>query len=386
MTDPAPLPVVWHACDLLTGNRLGELAAKPQGPLTSTLMRAEALTVNIATADLPDPQTWPIRTQAPQTMLVAEVGDTIVWGGIIWRRQHTPTAVVLDLLTCESLFDRRYVPVDSSTGYLTYPNAEQTAIIADLMSRISDYGFQVSVPPGEPSVRVQLVIADSDNKKISDVLTQLAGYLNGAEWTVQLAWADSTKQQVVKTLVSTFRQGTTPPNLPAPTVALFDQTQLSAWNIIDADWSDGMGATSVTAYSNSGVSGSNAYSNDHVSADLLAAGVPLLQERFSPAGAVTYNDQTLDTEAGLNGHAAGRLAEIGHGTRSITCSLAAGVAPLPNRDFALGDYWLIQITDARWANTQHFPVRVVSWSQDATSGFLGPLTPVFWSDNGFQGG
>lgn len=387
MTDPgiAPLPITWHACDLLTGNRLGELALKPQGPLVATMMRPEALSFTLDVADIPGVDEWPIRTQAPQTLIVGDVAGSIIWGGIVWKRQHTPQTIVVSTLTAESIFDRRYMPVDPTTATATYPNTEQTAIVADIVSNISDYGFLVTTPASEPSVPVQLVVSDSDNKKVSDVLNELAGHLNGAEWTVTLNWADDSRTQVIKTVISSFRIGTSAPDQPAPTVALYDQTQLRDWTITDADWSDGAGATSVTAFSNSGVGGANAYSADHLSTKLLAGGVPLLQERFSPASAIgETDDPTLDTASGLNGHAAGRLAEIGQGTRTIdNCVFAAGAGPLPGRDFMLGDYFLIEITDTRrWRNTQHFPVRIVSWSVSVTDGYLGDLTPTFWVDDG----
>lgn len=386
MTAVPPLPITFSTCDLLTGRYLGDLAVKPQGPLIDTLMRAENVSFTIDVPDLPPIGEWEVLTEPATTLIIAEVSNAIVWGGIVWKREHGPHTVTLSTLTVGSIFDRRYIPCDYHTGMATYPRNEQTAIIADIVSKIGDYGFVVATPPTEPSILAQLVVMNTDNKRVSDILNQLAGYLNGCEWAVQLAWADETRQTVVKTLASSFRVGSSDPSDRAPNVTAFDDTHMRSWTFVDADWSSGAGATSVTAFSNSGVNGSNAYSHTVLADRLLAGGFPLLEERFSPAAVVGPNQSsTLDTISGLDGHAHGRFREVGNGTSSFSCVLEASVCPLPGRDWLLGDYANVTFTDPRrWAGPQGADQRIVSWQLTVTDGFVGDLTPIFWADTGQQ--
>lgn len=320
--------VRWLACDTVTGTVLAALPDLRAGsPLERRLCDASTcdfeLPIPLAGHGKP-PSNWVSATddRGWRRMLVAVLGDQPVWAGLITRRRRgTKATAKLSTVTPEGYLDVRYV------GDHTWTQQDEVAVIlAGLVGDANDaegIGLATDLPAtGTPRDRRYF---DQDDKTVLAAAQELAGVVNGPEWTIDLAW-NANQTAVVKTVRAAKRIGfasTTP-------VAVFStEGDSSATYDLDEQYTPGKGANHIVAVS-SGQGEVRPQSAPARDEQLLAAGVPRVEHRWSPSSSITQL-------ATLNDHAARALALMGRGGQVITISARADADPRLGRDWHIGD-------------------------------------------------
>lgn len=330
----------WVSCSAQTGRIIADLPTLvPEWPLRRTLCKYET-----ATADLyldGAPINWEAAVLEGAAVLASYDDDDpaqlIQWAGIVTEqdRDTTDDKVTLSLVTAEGYFDRRFV------GDVSYAATGQNAIVENLVELYATDG----ATPGLP-ITVRYVTAgdgvardrtyyDTDNSTLYTRLTQLAGVINGCEWTIEWEWvASSTGQLLAPVLLVGDRIGSSPPAGQSPAVS-FEMPG----NVISAQqtrsYADGNGANIVMGYS----SGQGTeYSTDAgvgipSSGSIAAAdfeGRPAYEYRWQPSTSIT-------DPATLTEYAQQAVAMLAPGMRALTLTAELTDITRHGNQWSIGD-------------------------------------------------
>jgi hypothetical protein len=326
--------ITWLGCDLVTGQIIDEL---PDLRLSGSIARVLGTYQNASfTLPIPLPgltvatRDWVGATEQGRSLIVAVVNDVPVWGGIALRRNGgTDGELSLNTVTVEGYLNRRYV------GDHIWVNADQASVIAaGLIADAQVEGIDLTVDAPASGVLRDRSYFNKDNKTVFAVLDELSGVVDGPEWTIDLAWSDSTQTAVDKIARVRSRIGITS---PSPS-AVFETTAASVFDTdgksgaeytFDEDYSEGKGANHVVAYS-SGEGDAQPFSDPARDEALLAAGFPRYEHRFQPSSSIS-------DVATLNSHAQARLSAMRMGARTWAIEASASAYPLLGVDWNLGD-------------------------------------------------
>jgi hypothetical protein len=355
--------IAWLACDLRTGRIAEELPAlqatgaisRRIGSVTNT-----GLSLNLAGA----PPEWEAATDPARTLLVAVDRATAVplWSGIpLPRVGGSANTVTFTAASSECYLDRRYAAY-SGTG------VDRSTVMAGVAAPLLTDGPPFVIDDEATGSLMDYTVADEDDKAILSVLQELDGQDGAPEWTVDTVWTD-TAQTSVELILRIRPAIGIQPEVPA---TVFDMPGCVADYTLTESYERGRGATRVIARGDS-QGGGRASSDVYTADDLIAAGWPLWEHRYSPGAGVTDTAQ-------LNAHAAQSLALMGTGSRAWTLQAVASAAPRLGTDWALGDS--ITLAVAAGCSPRHpsgVLVTARAWGWDLDAG-ADKLTPILLED------
>lgn len=293
-----------------------------------------------ATAELPvptAPEGW-LRATLPGASCIVLLAQTVngfgvqlgqpnpLWGAMITKRIRTVgDTVQLSMSTIEAYFDRRYV------GDVTFANVDQNLIMQALVnSYVLDGaagkpGIPITVAITGTSPTLSISYADSSDKTVYSVLTELMGRQAGPEFTVGWQHLANPERYVPVLYVSSRIGNPVPANLPSP-AATFEVPGPLTIGEFTEDFSANAGATDVLAVSTASA-GSRPQSSHHTSGDAIR---PTFEYRFTPSTSIV-DPATLDS------HAASALAQLLNGATALALEADGEDAPKLGTDWGIGD-------------------------------------------------
>jgi Carbohydrate binding domain len=370
--------IAWLACDLVSGQIIEELAdLRPTGPLRRLLGEDQSmqltLPIPLAGTHGAPPAGWEAATSPGRTMVVAVLAGQPVWAGIVLvRAGGSGPLLTLGTVTPEGYLGRRHV------GNHTWLGKDEASVIAAGLLKDAapeGIGLVIDAPPtGKKRDRHYFA---TDNKTIKSALQELAGVIDGVEWTVDLEWADPSQTAVRKVARVRKRIGVVAPD-GGPVVvygasgaaAVFDTPGAAdARYDFTEDYSEGHGSNHVTAWS-SGEGADMPVSSPARDEALLDSGFPRYEDRFQPSTSI-INKATLDK------HAQERLALVGRGITALTITARADAYPLLGADWRLGDEIGYELVGHRHPAGLVGQARAVGWELEPQLGTVSPilLTP-----------
>jgi hypothetical protein len=366
------MTVNWWAFDFKTGARLWQIPTEKLGSVSRLIGDDRSASIQPRWSDQGKQIPGVLEgTAVGRVMTVAIDGtdDRILWGGLNRRRQRPivgPAAtIVAD--TLEAYLRSRYINTT-----LAWTNVQPSQIAADVLATITDIPLVVDVTPTTGAL-ISGRYVDTDNKRVRDVLDDLAGLNGGIEWTIEVEWTDTSHEAIRYRARVAPRLGTVntgPRWIHQPGVA----GAIIGGELVE-DYGPETGANDTIAFS-SGEGTTKPRSTRYVATDLLAAGWAKFERRFTPATSIT-STATLDQYAEAD-HAQTRL-----GLSQLTIVANLDAAPRLNLDWWLGDTIGVDITSETFP-AQPGPdgllpgysadLRVIGWTLDLDARTLTPLT------------
>lgn len=356
----AAVELDYLACDLRTGLVVEELPSLAPGePLqrrlgASTTVQADLTVQGLSTTD------WQYATIPGRSLVVAvdRLTQQPVWPGIVLTRARgSAPAVNLGLATPEAYLDRRY-----SGTYTAGAGTDQAAIMTGVSAAVLVDGPPIIVDAPAIGVQGTYSVLDGDDRSVLSVLQELQQQDGWPEWTIDVQWADSahTTVQLVLRIRQQIGKIDTNPE------AVFDFPGCVTSYAQTESYETGKGATTVTAYG-TGEGSARLHSDLYTAADLIAAGWPRWEYRYTPSAGGT--DPTA-----LNASAAKTLAAVRTGSSAWTVQAAASAAPRLGRDWNLGDSLRLQVA-ASPGHPQGTDIvaRAYAWQLDPGADSLTPI-------------
>ncbi|MFI6162234.1 hypothetical protein ACIA59_20110 [Micromonospora haikouensis] len=355
--EPAPIDITWFGCDLRTGEVVEELPAlTPAGAISR---RLGAHTTTGFSLPLPEaPDGWDAATEPGRTMIVAVADDRAVWAGmVLTRKGGSAETAQLSCATVEAYFDRRY------TRDHTWTEQDESSVIAAGLigdTQIDGLGLTIDAPPTGTS-RDRTYI-DADDATVLSRLQELMGVQDGPEWTVDVQWRGGSRTAVELIARVRKRIGV---QVDSPNAVFTFPGDVASYDLLES-YEQGKGATAVTARGE-GEGDTRASSDNQVATDLIAAGWPAFEYRYTPSTSITSSTV-------LNDHAAAALAILRPGARVWSLQAVASQAPRLGRDWALGDtVGMHIIRSPRHPQGTQVAHRVWGWEWDTQADRITPI-------------
>jgi hypothetical protein len=350
----------WYACDLRTGVVVEELPSlTPGGALERRLSASSSLTADLAVAGAPPD--WVYATTPGRSLVVAVDRLTALplWSGIVLTRDRGSAATAaLGLVTPEAYLDRRYTGAYSGVG------VDQAAIMAGAAGALLTTGPPFVIDAPAVGATGTWSVLDGDDRSVLSALQEVQQQDGWPEWTVDVQWSDASRSAVQLVLRVRPQIGV----LRDDPEATFDLPGCITSYSQSQSYEAGKGATHVTTYGE-GEGDGRLHSTPHSADDLIAAGWPRWDYRYTPASGVT--DPTA-----LDSFAARTLAQVRTGTSAWTVSAAASAAPRLGADWGLGDSVRVHVDPG--AAPGHpdgvdLVARAYGWSLDPGSDTVTPI-------------
>jgi hypothetical protein len=376
----------WLAVDLLTGQIICDLpGVVSKEPNRRTLGRYESQSVTLAINpdtyispsggfypspfSYPGPTTylagglpgvtlrgtdpsWVRGTMPGASALIAYRGDPgremIAWGGVVLRRSRTlGNLVKLDLATPECYLDRRY------TSAYTTASRDQNLILSDVVANfaVANQGLPITVQViGSAGTVRARTYNDYDDKTVYSVLGDLAGLINGPEWTGHWQWARNPDRITPIIYVGNRIGNAVSPGL-GPNVT-FDESNLIEATL-DEDYSTGKGANDVTAVS----SGQGLARPQASSVAANFNGRPRFQYRYTPS-------TSIQDPLTLQAHADRAVGILDDGGSGLTLKASATSGPQLGSDWNLGDDIGYEVTGPAFPTPLTGVARCIGYESD----------------------
>lgn len=350
--------LAWFGLDFKSGGIAEELRSlSPAQALTRRLGAQTQAELELALAGAP--AAWEAATDPGRTMILAV--DTAT-GLPVWAGQTLPRAggsaatARISTATLEGYLDVRYPGDYSVTG------TDQVSIMAGLVAPALTGGPPLVLDTTASGVSMDYSVADADDRSILDCLQEISGMDGGPEWTIDPVWADAaqTRIQLVLRIRSAIGVQSDAPD------AVFDMPGCVSTYELAESYEKGRGATSIIARGDR-ADGARVTSSTHVATDLLAAGWPLREYRWTPAQGIT--DPAL-----LERHATEALALMSTGSRSWTVQAVASRAPRVGAAWGLGDSVRLSVaTSPRHPAGVEVVARAYGWSLEPGADRISPI-------------
>lgn len=298
------------------------------------------------------PANWDEATRPYGTAILLVRGSTVLWGGIVVRRERTSQGggVSLTVATVEHYLDSVYVKDH------TYSNRDQCEIVADLVSgTLAGHRFAFSVESSPSVIRRDRTYEGSANKTLLSVLQELSNVLDGPEWCTSWRAVDGGYRPV---LTVADRVGSDTP------VTTFDETVMTSFRVLE-DYTNGYGANRVWA----GV--------DMTNGSLLQSDVMTADQPYRPVVEhVVRPSSSIVRKETLDAHASSALSRLKDGTVTVDMTLSLMAAPIVYEEWEPGDAvaWSIADEGARFVGFDHGEARVVGYDIDFSG--VWTITPV----------
>lgn len=298
------------------------------------------------------PSNWDEATVPYGTAILLTRGSTVLWGGIVVKRERTlqGEGLSLTLATVEHYLDSVYV------GDHVYSNRDQCEIVKDLVSSTLDgHRFVFSVESSPSRVRRDRTYEESSDKTLLSVLQELSNVQNGPEWCTSWRVVDG---RYLPVLTVADRIGSVTP------VTTFDESVMTSFKIVE-DYTAGYGANMVWAVGDT--TGEDRLRSDTMVADQSYR--PVVEHVVRPSSSITQKET-------LNAHASASLQQLRDGTNTMSMTLSLLAAPIVYKEWRPGDVvaWTVTDDDGRFAGFDHGEARVVGYDIDFSG--VWTITPV----------
>lgn len=298
------------------------------------------------------PSNWGEATVPYGTAILLVRDSTVLWGGIVVKRERTLSGdgLSLTLATVEHYFDSVYV------GDHTYTKRDQCEIVSDLVSAtFKDHRFMLEVDASPSGVRRDRTYKASSDKTLLSVLQELSNVQSGPEWCTSWRAGDGVYTPV---LTVADRIGSVAP------ITTFDESVMTSFKVLE-DYTAGYGANMVWAVGDS--TGEVQLRSDVMTADQSYR--PVVEHVVRPSSSITQKET-------LNGHASASLSRLQDGTNTVDMELSLTAAPIVYEEWKPGDVvaWSIADDSGHFDGFDHGEARVVGYDIDF-SGVL-TITPV----------
>lgn len=339
------------AVSLVDGTVLAEL---PELQLTRLSYRFEEQTSETALLPWQDIcRNWDEVTMPYQVAILLVRGDTVLWGGIVVKRERTleDVGVRLTLATVEHYLDSVHV------GNHSYSNRDQCDIVKDLVSStLAGHRFNLLVEASPSGVRRDRNYDAGSDKTLLSVLQELANVFNGPEWCTMWRRLDDGRYAPVLKVADYIGSSTV--------ATTFDESVMTSFTVVE-DYTNGYGANWVLAVSTADAG--NRPQSDVMT--VLQPDRPIIEHVFQPSSSIT-NKETL------NAHAQSTLLQMMDGTRTVKMGLDLLDAPMIYQEWQPGDLISWDIDDSRgfFTGFSKGKARIVGYEIDFTG--VWTITPV----------
>lgn len=298
------------------------------------------------------PSNWGEATVPYGTAILLVRDSTVLWGGIVVKRERTVQgeALSLTLATVEHYFDSVFVKDH------VYSDRDQCEIVSDLVSTtLKDHRFMFLVEASPSIVRRDRTYEESADKTLLSVLQELSNVQNGPEWCTSWRAVDGGYRPV---LTVADRIGSASP------ITTFDESVMTSFKVLE-DYTAGYGANMVVAVGST-------TGEDQLRSDVMVAGQsyrPIVEYVVRPSSSITRKET-------LNAHATSALMQLQDGTNTIDMALSLMAAPTVYEDWRPGDMvaWSIDDDGGRFTGFDHGEARVVGYEIDFSG--VWTITPV----------
>lgn len=339
------------AVSLTSGTVLAEFSDLQVSKLS---YRFEEITSETATIPWRNiPSNWGEATIPYGVAILLVRGSTVLWGGIVVKRERTlqGSGLSLTVVTVEHYLDNVYVKDH------VYSNRDQCEIVRDLVSStLKDHRIVFSVKSSPSGIRRDRTYEESSDKTLLSALQELSNVQNGPEWCT--SWESVDDGRYVPVLTVADRIGSVTP------VTTFDESVMTSFRIVE-DYTDGYGANMVWAVGDS--SGENQLRSDVMVAEQSYR--PVVEHVVRPSSSITRKET-------LNAHASASLQQLRDGTNTMSMTLSLLAAPIVYEDWRPGDViaWTVADDSGRFAGFNHGEARVVGYDIDFSG--VWTITPV----------
>lgn len=298
------------------------------------------------------PSNWGEATTPYGAAILLVRGSTVLWGGIVVKRERTLQGVGLSLTvaTVEHYFDSVYVKDH------TYSKRDQCEIVKDLVSStLKDHRFILSVEASPSRIRRDRSYEESSDKTLLSALQELSNVQNGPEWCT--SWRNvNGRYEPVLTVAD--RIGSVTP------VTTFDESVMTALTVLE-DYTSGYGANMVWAVGST-------TGEDQLRSDTMVAEQsyrPVVEHVVRPSSSIVQKE-TLDA------HASSALRQLRDGTNTVAMTLSLMAAPIIYEEWKPGDVvsWTVADDSGRFAGFDHCEARIVGYDIDFSNAWT--ITPV----------
>lgn len=298
------------------------------------------------------PSNWGEATVPYGTAILLVRESTVMWGGIVVKRERTSQGwgLSLTLATLEHYLDSVYV------GDHAYSKRDQCEIVTDLVSStLKDHRFVLSVESAASSIRRDRTYKASSDKTLLSVLQELSSVQDGPEWGTSWRAGDGVYTPV---LTVADRIGSVAP------ITTFDESVMTSFRVVE-DYTDGYGANMVTAVGES-------TDENQLRSDVMVAEQsyrPVVEHIVRPSSSITRKE-TLDA------HASSALAQLRDGTVTVDMALSLMAAPIVYEEWKPGDVvaWTVADESGRFDGFERGEARVVGYDIDFSG--VWTITPI----------
>lgn len=298
------------------------------------------------------PSNWGEATIPYGVAILLVRGSTVLWGGIVVKRERTlqGSGLSLTVATVEHYLDSVYVKDH------VYSNRDQCEIAKDLVSTtLEDHRFMLSVEASPSGIRRDRTYEESSDKTLLSALQELSNVQNGPEWYTSWRIVDGGYMPV---LTVADRIGSVTP------VTTFDESVMTSFKVLE-DYTAGYGANMVWAAG--ATTGEDQLRSDVMVADQSYR--PVVEYVVRPSSSITQKET-------LNAHASSALERLRDGTNTMSMTLSLLSAPIVYEDWKPGDVvaWTVADDDGRFTGFDHGEARVVGYDIDFSG--VWTITPV----------
>lgn len=349
--------VVWDtagfqflAVSLTSGVALAEFPDLQVSKLSYRFEEMTSETVLIPWLNIPS--NWNEATVPYGTAILLVRGSTVLWGGIVVKRERTlqGSGVSLTLATVEHYLDSVYVKDH------VYSNRDQCEIVKDLVSStLNDHRFMISVEASPSSIRRDRTYEADSNKTLLGAIQELSNVQNGPEWCT--SW-QARGGVYLPVLTVADRIGSVTP------VTTFDESVMTSFRVLE-DYTANYGANVVWAVGST------------TGETQLRSDVMVAEQSYRPVVEhVVKASSSIVRKETLNGHASAALRQLRDGTNTVDMTLSLMAAPILYEEWKPGDVvaWTIPDDSGRFADFAHGEARIVGYDIDFSG--VWTITPV----------
>ena len=298
------------------------------------------------------PSNWGEATIPYGVAILLVRGSTVLWGGIVVKRERTlqGEGLSLTVVTVEHYLDSVYV------GDHTYSGRDQCEIVKDLVSAtLKDHRFMLSVEASPSRIRRDRTYEADSGKTLLSAIQELSNTQNGPEWCTSWRAVDGRYTPV---LTVADRIGSVTP------VTTFDESVMTSFRVLE-DYTAGYGANVVWAVGAT-------TGEDQLRSDVMVAGQsyrPVVEHVVRPSSSITRKET-------LNAYASSALRQLRDGTNTVGMTLSLLAAPIVYEEWKPGDVvaWTVADDSGRFAGFDHGEARVVGYDIDFSG--VWTITPV----------
>jgi hypothetical protein len=336
---------------LTTGTVLAEFPALQVSKLSYRLEEKTSETAMIPWRNIP--ANWNEATIPYGTAIVLVSGLTVLWGGIIVKRERglQDQGLSLTLAAVEHYFDTVYVKNCS------FSKQDQCEIVKDLVSStLADHRFALLMNVASSRILRDRTYEESSEKTLLSALQDLSNVQNGPEWCTSWQSVDGGRYLPVLTVAD--RIGSATP------ITTFDESVMTSFRIVE-DYTIGYGANMVVAVGSTS------------SEDQLRSDVMTVDQSYRPVVEhVVRSSESITRKETLNAHAMSVLRQLQEGTNTVGMTLDLMAAPVVYQDWSPGDVVAWDITDesGRLEGFDHGEARVIGYDIDFSGSWT--VTPV----------